>query len=291
MKRKFEDILSSLKESIADYKYYVNFDKIKRNVDKLKVELHILNSLIGSDDIEKKFEDIVSKYPNALKAIPILLAVRGTRLKIVEDEFLEFNFSKPSYSIDKYIKLMRESGLFDIMENNHVKDLVDYVTGVEVGLDSNARKNRTGTAMENIVESHFKKTSIQYHTQLNKVKIKEIFNVDLDALPVEEKGKRHADKAFDFVFESKGIVYLVETNFYGGGGSKLNETARSYKELAYQVKKFPNVKFVWITDGVGWRTVKRGLKETYDELEHFYTLADLENGFFFTSINEGVNND
>lgn len=284
MKRDFEDILLNLKESIADYKYYVDFEKIKKNVEKLKIELNILNSLIGSNNIVEEFKNVISQYPNTLKAIPMLLAVRGTKIKIIDDGFIEFDFSKLNQSVDKYVRLMSESGLFDMLEKNQIKDLVDYVTGVEVGLDSNARKNRTGKAMETVVENYFKSAEIKYYTQLNKAKIKDIFDIDLTNITLKDETGKEADKKFDLIFEKFGIVYLVETNFYGGGGSKLNETARSYKELAYQLKRYNNVKFVWITDGVGWNTVKKGLKETYDELEHFYTLKDLEDGKIFSNF-------
>ena len=279
MKRNFSDWLSTLKESIADWTYYTNFEKVYKNVEELKVPLNILNSLINSKNIENEFRSLVHKYPEVLKAIPILLAKRELEIKISNgDGDKVFHFNKPNYTIDEYVNFMNKTGLFDLLSNHIIGDLMDYVKGVEVGLDSNARKNRTGTAMESIVEGYFKEAKIDYHTQLNKAKIKEIYNIDLYDISVKDEKGKEADKKFDFTFKSKDILYLVETNFYSGGGSKLNETAKSYKELSRQLKRYPNVKFMWITDGVGWNTVKRGLKETYDEIDHFYTLVDLENG-------------
>lgn len=277
MKRSFDEIMSNLKQSIADYKYYVDFDKVYRNVNKYKVELNILNSLIGSKNIEKEFIDIITEYPKTLQVLPILLAVREGKIQIIDNELIEFDFKNPNQSIEKYVEFMQRTGLFDLMENNKIKSLNDYLTGVEVGLDSNARKNRTGKAMENIVEDFIQEIGLTYDSQINKKTILEKYGVDLSHVKLDENASKDADKRFDFVVRGKNYLYLIETNFYGGGGSKLNETARSYKTLAQQLSQNKQVKFVWITDGKGWHTVKGGLKETYDVLDNFYTLTDLEN--------------
>ena len=52
---------------------------------------------------------------------------------------------------------MEHTGLFDLLKNHIIRDLVDYVTGVETGLDSNGRKNRGGHLMEDLVEGYIKK--------------------------------------------------------------------------------------------------------------------------------------
>lgn len=158
MKRNFNEWLSTMKDSIATWKYYTDFEKVYSNVESIKVELHILNSLIGSKNIENEFKQLLVEYPKTLKVIPILLAKREKEIKITnaEGEFL-FNFNQPNYSIEEYTKFMRETGLFDLLEKHIINNLVDYVTGVEVGMDTNGRKNRTGDAMEDLVESYFVK--------------------------------------------------------------------------------------------------------------------------------------
>ena len=158
MERKFDEWLDTFKKSIADYTYYVDFEKIYKNLDNVKVELNILNSLIGSKNIEREFQDILIKYPDTLSCIPLLLAVRSKEI-FVKDEVREylFNFNEMVYSIDDYIRFMRESGLFDLLQNHIINNLYDYVLGVEVGLDSNGRKNRGGHIMENLVESYIRK--------------------------------------------------------------------------------------------------------------------------------------
>lgn len=279
MKRNFKTWISGFRDNIADWVYYTDFPKVYFNANKIKVELNILNSLINSKNIESDFKDLLIKYPEVLKAIPILLAKRDSEVKIVsKGKDKCFNFSKLNYSIDDYITFMNNTGLFDLLSNHLISDLNDYVKGVEVGLDTNARKNRTGKAMENIVEEFIieagYKRNINYYKEMKTSEIKEKFGVELNLNAVNES---KAEKKFDFVIYQNGIVYGIEVNFYSGGGSKLNETARSYKLLAQESMNISGFEFVWITDGIGWHTAKRNLEETFDVLEHLYNLRDLEN--------------
>ncbi len=279
MKRNFNEWLSTMKDSIATWKYYTDFEKVYSNVESIKVELHILNSLIGSKNIENEFKQLLVEYPKTLKVIPILLAKREKEIKITnaEGEFL-FNFNQPNYSIDEYTKFMRETGLFDLLEKHIINNLVDYVTGVEVGMDTNGRKNRTGDAMEDLVESYFVKyglvKGISYFKEMSKSEIEAKFNLNLDC--ISNQGK--TEKRFDFVLYVHNHVYACECNFYGSSGSKLNETARSYKNIAMEAKDVKGFTFVWFTDGIGWNTAKHNLEETFDVLDTMYNLSDLKQG-------------
>ncbi|MDD4298495.1 MAG: type II restriction endonuclease [Bacilli bacterium] len=285
MKRDFNDIMNNLKTTVADYKYYTDFDKVFRNVEKYKIELNILNSLIGSRDVETDFINILDNYPNTLKVIPLLLAVRKTEISVVDGRKIEFDFKNRTMKNEMYLKFMRETGLFDLLENNKIKSLEDYITGVEVGLDTNARKNRTGTVMETAVEYFLKQIpNIELHKEMTKTAIKEVYNINLDNLILNTDDKKDAEKKFDFVVKTTNKLYLIETNFYSGSGSKLNETARSFKSLARDIKNIKGVGFIWITDGIGWKSARGNLKETYDIMEHFYTLIDLEEGKLFTVL-------
>jgi type II restriction enzyme dpnII len=279
MKRNFNEWLSTMKDSIATWKYYTDFEKVYSNVELIKVELHILNSLIGSKNIENEFKQLLVEYPKTLKVIPILLAKREKEIKITnaEGEFL-FNFNQPNYTIDEYTKFMRETGLFDLLEKHIINNLVDYVTGVEVGMDTNGRKNRTGDAMEDLVESYFVKyglvKGISYFKEMSKSEIEAKFNLNLDC--ISNQGK--TEKRFDFVLYVHNHVYACECNFYGSSGSKLNETARSYKNIAMEAKDVKGFTFVWFTDGIGWNTAKHNLEETFDVLDTMYNLSDLKQG-------------
>lgn len=280
MKRNFNEWLNTFRYSICDYGYYVNFEKVYGNVDSVKVELNILNSLIGSKNIENDFEKLISEYPEILKCIPLLLAVRGNEIYAIDGdgEYL-FNFKTMNYSIAEYKTFMRKTGLFDLISNRIINNLVDYVTGVEVGLDSNGRKNRGGHLMENLVEDYLAKAGLvkgtDYFKEMYISDMEKRWNLNLSS--ISNTGK--TEKRFDFVVKKGNTVYGIETNFYtAGGGSKLNETARSYKAISLESKEIDGFAFVWITDGYGWKSAKHNLEETFDVLDNIYCIADLENG-------------
>ena len=287
MSRNFQEWLSTFRPCIADYCYYVDFDKVNKNVDDIKVELNILNSLVGSKNIEKDFEDIITKYPETLICIPLLLAVRSNEISVTDtDGEYIFSFKKQNYSIEDYKMFMRKTKLFDLLENHIVSNLVDYATGVETGLDSNGRKNRGGHLMENLVEDYIKKAGfIKGQNYFKEMYIHEIENkwkIDLSA--ISNQGKM--EKRFDFVIKTDKQVYVIETNFYSSGGSKLNETARSYKTLAQEVATIEGVTFIWFTDGCGWNSAKHNLEETFDILDTIYNINDLENGIMKLLLNK-----
>ena len=281
MSRNFEEWLSKFRVSISGYDYYVNYDKVVENVLKLRIELNILNSLIGSKNIKEEFADIVTRYPETLKCIPLLLAVRGTEIYAQDDEgAFTYNFKEMNYSVEQYEKFMEKTGLFDLIANHLVNNLIDYALGVETGLDSNGRKNRGGHQMENLVESYIQKAGferdVNYFKEMYLADVENKWNIDLSAL--SNNGK--ARKRFDFVVKTDNMIYAIETNFYGGtgGGSKLNETARSYKMLAQEADTVDGFTFVWFTDGTAWRSARGNLRETFDVLETIFSIDDMEQG-------------
>lgn len=279
MKRNFNEWLGEFRESIADYGYYINFPKIHKNVDAIKIELNILNALVGSQNIEQEFDDLIAKYPETLKCIPILLAVRSNEIYAIdEDGEYNYNFSKINYSAEQYQVFMQKTGLFDLIANHIISNLVDYATGVETGLDSNGRKNRGGHLMENLVEGYIQKAGYvkgkDYFKEMNLSEIESKWDIDLSA--ISNQGK--AEKRFDFVIKTDNNIYGIETNFYGSGGSKLNETARSYKTLTLEAKTIDGFKFAWFTDGKGWNSARNNLEETFDVLDDVYNINDLESG-------------
>ena len=277
--REFNTWISSFRDSIADYGYYIDFEKIHRNIDQIKIELNILNSLIGSKNIEFDFENLIKKYPEVLKCIPLLLAVRTNEIFAIDgDGEFKYNFKTPNLSIEQYKIFMRKTGLFDLMKNHIVNNIVDYATGVETGLDSNGRKNRGGHLMENLVESYIVDAGfVKNKTYFKEMKIKEIekkFNLDLSS--ISNKGK--TVKRFDFVITTGSTIYGIETNFYASSGSKLNETARSYKQISQEAQEIKDFIFVWFTDGKGWLDARNNLEETFDVMKHIYNIRDLEEG-------------
>ena len=279
MNRNFDEWFSKFKNKISTYGYYVDFNKIYKLADKYKIELNILNSLVGSKNIEEEFENIIIKYPETLQVIPSLLAVRSNEIyvKDITNEYL-FKFDKMVYSIEDYIKFMRETGLFDLLQNHIINNLYDYLLGVEVGLDSNGRKNRGGDLMENLVEDYIIKAGYiknnNYFKEMYTSEIEDKYNIDLSLL----KGEVEATKRWDYVIKTNNQIYVIETNFYSSKGSKLNETARSYELIANKVKQIDGLTFIWITDGIGWKHAKLSLNETFNVLETLYNINDLDKG-------------
>ena len=279
MKRDFNQWLKTFRNSICDYGYYVDFNKVYGNVETIKVELNILNSLIGSKNIEADFEKLLTDYPQVLKCIPVLLAVRGREIYTIDGdgEYL-FNFKKMNYSVEEYKMFMRKTGLFSLISEHVINNLVDYVTGVEVGLDSNGRKNRGGHLMEDLVEDYLQKAGlvkgVDYFKEMYISDIEKKWSIDLSN--ISNQGK--AEKRFDFVVKKGATIYGIETNFYSSGGSKLNETARSYKTIALEAKEIQGFAFVWFTDGQGWQSARHNLEETFDVMDNIYCISDMENG-------------
>lgn len=275
--KRFEEWFSTFRKSINGYDYYTDFAKVYENARRYKIEANILGSLIGSRSIEADFEEIIKQYPECLKVIPTLLAVRAREIHCRDETgATDFRFDKPTQSIEEYKVFMRKTGLFDMLQYGIVCNLYDYVTGVEVGLDSNARKNRGGRQMETLVAKFLDKAGVRYHPQVPLSEVEREYGVDLSAISAGGT----SEKVWDFVVKTPSRLYVMETNFYATGGSKLNETARSYKMIAEEAKTIPSFRFIWITDGGGWKSAKRNLEEAYNALDDLYNIADMEGDLF-----------
>lgn len=282
MTRDFQTWLGKFRFSIADYAYYVDFNKVVHNTEEIKDELNLLNGLIGAEYIESEFERIIKKYPQTLKCIPTLLAVREREIYAEDsDGAFMYEFSSMQNSIEQYKMFMEKTGLFKLIQRHLISNLVDYVFGVEAGLDSNGRKNRGGHLMENLIEHHLISSGVkEYYKEMYLSAIETRWGLYLSALSNQGKTK----KRFDFVVKTKNKIFAIETNFYGGngGGSKLNETARSYKMLAHESKGIKGFEFVWFTDGTAWKSARGNLEETFDTMEHIYSIDDIEHGIMKT---------
>jgi len=276
MSEQFKIFLSQLSKTNATLDYFTDFKKIKGNVNKIAIKLNQLNYLIGKADIKAAVNELYEENPKAFEVLDILIAIRKNKnAKTFNNKgeivMLDSYFTSPE-NICEYIE---ETGLGEIFRNKDVKNLVDYVFGIEVGLDTNARKNRVGKNMSKAVSLIFEKYNIYY-----KKEVESTYFPDISSLGVDKK-------RFDFVIKTKKKTYLIETNFYNGGGSKLNETERSYSEIAPKINQYKHYEFVWITDGQGWLSAKNKLEEAYNIIPSMYNLATLH--LFIAKIqNEGV---
>lgn len=277
MKRNFKEWLNTFTDSIATYEYYTDFNTVYKNINKIKVELNIMNSLVGSKNIEKDFDNLFKRYPEIRKCLPLLIAVREKEIKVVDNgEKLKYNFTNID-DIELLKRFMRKTGLFDLISNHLVNNLVDYATGVEVGLGSNGRKNRGGHLMEDVLQGFIEKEGFvlnqSYFKEMYLKDIENKWNIDLSSL--SNLGK--VAKRFDYVVKTDNCIYAFETNFYSSSGSKLNETARSYKMIAEESKNIKGFAFVWVTDGLGWVDARNNLEETFDVMDNLYNIKDLSN--------------
>ncbi|MBQ6276379.1 MAG: type II restriction endonuclease [Bacteroidales bacterium] len=268
-KKQFEIFLSQLKETNATLDFFCDFDKISKNVDKISIKLNQLNYLIGQNDMEAAIRNLWNENPKVFSVLDILIAVRTSDNKKAinkkGDVQLIENFFKTPEGVIEYIK---GTGLQSVFENKQIKNLVDYVFGVETGLDTNARKNRSGHIMEYSIAQLLTIEGIPFR--------QEVYSSEFPQLSVLGEDM----KRFDFVINTSKKTYLIEVNFYSGGGSKLNEVARSYTELAPKINSVKGFEFVWITDGIGWLSAKNKLEEA------FYTIPSIYN---LTSISDFVN--
>lgn len=266
MSEQFKIFLSQLSETNATLDYFTYFKKIKGNVNKIAIKLNQLNYLIGKTDIKAAVNELYDENSRAFEVLDILIAIRKNKnAKTFNNKgeivMLDSYFTSPE-SICEYIE---ETGLGEIFRNKDVKNLVDYVFGIEVGLDTNARKNRGGENMSKAVSLFFDKAKVFYKKEVSNTAFPEILSLGADV------------KRFDFVIKTRKKTYLIETNFYNGGGSKLNETARSYSDVAPKINHYKNYEFVWITDGQGWLSAKNKLEEAYNTIPSMYNLTTLNN--------------
>lgn len=276
MNKDFDVFLSKLSQTNATLDYFTDFDKVKCNVAQIELKLNQLNYLLGKQDLKTAVFELHQENPQCFSILEILLAVRQKENKKTLNAHgdvvaLNSYLSSPNLLVE----FLEQSGLADVFRDRNIKNLVDYVFGIEVGLDTNARKNRGGDNMSKAVALIFDNADIFY-----KKEVKNTIFPDIESLGVDVK-------QFDFVIKTQQKTYVIEVNYYNSGGSKLNEVARAYSDVAPKINQYPSFEFVWITDGQGWFTAKNKLEEAYKIIPSVYNLATLPN--FITKIkNEGV---
>ena len=266
MEKNFDKFLSQLQETNQTLDFFCDFEKITHNVDNIKLSLCMLNSLIGTKDLRKSVETIWFRDKTAFSIMDILIAVRSEgKKKIIDSKGQCIVLDRLFDSVDGVIEYLENTGLANIFKDGKIKDLVDYVFGIETGLDSNARKNRSGHVMEGRVAQILNEAGIRYR--------QEVYSNEWNAI-TEVLGDDK--KRFDFVIETSNKTYLIEVNFYSDGGSKLNEVARSYSEIAPKINSVLGFEFIWITDGIGWKKAKNKLQEAFNFIPKIYNLTNIQ---------------
>lgn len=260
----FDLFISQLSETNATLKSFTDFEKVSINVSKIAIKLNQLNYLLGKTNLKKAIEELFEENPTTFDVLDILVAVRSSdNKKVLNEDFIPINIKSYFTNVEHICKFIDETGLSDIFTSKKITNLVDYVFGVEVGLDTNARKNRGGNIMAAAVAKKFTDAGIMFRTEVNSTEFPEITALGSDL------------KRFDFVITTSNKTYLIETNYYNSGGSKLNETARAYSDIAPKINQYKQYEFVWITDGQGWLSAKNKLEEAYRIIPKVYNLTSI----------------
>ncbi len=264
MPKQFNTFLSQLSETNATLNYFTDFKKIKSNVNNISIKLNQLNYLIGKENLEEAIQELYDENPKVFEVLDILIAVRKNKnAKTLNNKGEIVILSSYFYSVKLIVEYINETGLSEIFKNKNITNLVDYVFGIEVGLDTNARKNRGGENMSKAVSLIFDNAGILYKKEVSNKVFPEIISLGADV------------KRFDFAIKTELKTYLIETNYYNGGGSKLNEVARAYSDVAPKINQYDKFEFVWITDGQGWHSAKNKLEEAYSIIPSVYNLTTL----------------
>jgi len=282
----FDNLLLTLRPSLTTWDYFVNWEKVSTNAGLLKKQLTLLNGLIGSPDFDSAFDSLLQAQPDVISAIPSLLVRDGSsklKFSIVEDPQdlsapdLEFDFAQPASTPQlrkAALDFVKSSGIIELFGSSGVADLNDFIRGVEAGLDSNGRKNRSGKSMERVVDGYLEtftaSNGLEYLCQVTPSDVKKAWGFDVPS--------NESIRSFDFGITDRKTLVLMEVNFYGGGGSKLKATAGEYKGL-HDFLVNAGCKFVWVTDGAGWRPTHKPLKEAFDHLDYLWNLNWLNRGY------------
>ena len=262
----FDMFMSQLKETNATLDFYCDFPKIARNVADISISLNMLNYLLGKQNLREAVEALWARDPKVFDVMDILIATRKKDNKMFFDELGQFRTIHSLFeSVDGVMEFLEGTGLANVFRKPEIKDLVDYVFGVETGLDTNARKNRSGEITEKLVAKIFANANLEYSQQ-----------VSSNTFPAVANMLGADQKVFDFVIKTVTKTYLIEVNFYSGGGSKLNEVARSYTDVAPKVNSIEGFEFVWITDGIGWHSAKNKLQEAFAAIPSIYNLTTIK---------------
>lgn len=261
----FDLFISQLRETNATLDFYCDFPKIAKNVAEIEISLNTLNYLIGKEDLRSAVQALWDRDKRVFEVMDILIATRKKDgKKYIDNDGSMHPIHSLFSSVDGVMKFIEGTGLNNVFQKKEVKDLVDYVFGVETGLDTNARKNRSGEITETLVARIFDNAGVHYREQVSSKEFPAISAV----LGADQK-------VFDFAITTKNKTYLIEVNFYSGGGSKLNEVARSYTDVAPKVNGVPGFEFVWITDGEGWSSAKNKLEEAFAAIPSIYNLTTI----------------
>lgn len=272
----FEKFVGTL-QTYYDRDYYVDWSTVYANTKRYHRELLLLSSLCKETDKEKAARELLRDYPQIIPALPILIGNRGSVL-IMEDpaaaRVTTYEFTKPDAhnldsEVERYTHFLLTSGLIELL--NHIGSVPDYVTGVEVGIGTNGRKNRGGECGIRAVNPFIIKAEVALPGMLSKYQASYDFLKQQGCfLPTLLEGVIW-DWAFWTGHEPRRFV-VAEVNHYGGSGSKPAEVARDYAARQPMLDN-ANVGFVWLTDGLGWLKMRTPLRMAFDSIHYLINVC------------------
>lgn len=262
MKTKIDNYFFSLQKDNRELSSFVDIDKIICNVDKVQIHLNSLNYLISGSkkEFEKRVCNLFSLNKDCFLILPILIAVRDNF-----DSLINNFFSACELNIDIILSFFYQTNLYKLIFDGKINNFVDYVYGVEVGLDTNARKNRNGKLIEKYLSQYLhnyfcgsKYINIYEQKQLEHV-------VNMGNIKINYP---QVNKKFDFIIINtlNKKILLIESSFYNAGGSKISETSRSYYDIFKKIEEYnSNINFLWVADGLGMKTIKKDIENKYSK--------------------------
>lgn len=271
---KYNVFIKTLSTTNIKLEEYTSWKKINKEMDKNRWYCNQLNFFlsINEKDFKLKFSKYFNESEESFKMLPLLLSNKKEHFNyLINNQIRTFNIKNKS---DVYI-FIRESGLLEnIFINESCKDIYSYCFGVEVGIDNNSLKNKSGKWASDIL------LKILEDNNIEEIK-KEVYIKDILNLPNNKLGE-FQNKKFDFVFKYKNVTYLVELNYFNSGGSKINSESDRFIELNNKIieSKIPNIKLLYVTDGLGWLKHKEKLKMVLKNIGHCYNFQLLKSDFF-----------
>lgn len=258
-KEYFDYFFDTLLPTNRTYEYYVNWEKVKDNVITYLTEICLLNSLTRIDVLEReaKLIEIISKYPEVIPVVPLIIAIREKNVVVLDigDQLFykkfKFNEKLKEEEILDIVEFCKKSGILDLF--GEINDLYAYLLGMEVGLDSNARKNRSGKIFEHLVGLLLKDRLRDYPS----------FTLKEEDSSLEIKRKKRADFV---IYHNNSPKIVLECNFYASTGSKPIEVANAYIDLDHKCKE-KNLMLVWVTDGPAWPKMRNTIERTFNEID------------------------
>lgn len=297
VEEKTKEFQQKLLDTNRGYNYYIDWSNVT-GFEEYMVEIHAMDVLIHCDDekFEDKFTELLRKLPTVIEVFPILFGLakaerksvtKKKTLKIIgtqldSDDYDEINFNANAFkenmtdgTIKKYYDFFSKMGLKSLFQNNIEKSVLDYIVGVLIGMDSNGRKNRAGSAFELACEPIIRSICSKYGLETLIQRKFEYLSKKYDITISDDMKNRKAD--FIIVDPNNLKCMNIEVNFFNLGGSKPEEIIDAYSQRQTDLEKI-DIKFALITDGNCWHTATNQLTKGFGHINYLLNYRLIKDG-------------